>query len=128
MLIAAEKIDKVIQELDHRFDFDALVADVVEDTIAYGEYSLRTKVKSSNVDTKDDQPKKDSIDKVGLLDVIDDVDQEKVIAITKAGKIESYLVMDRNKLVLKEPADYIRFSIGYRKIRIDLQKEFQNQR
>jgi hypothetical protein len=109
-------IDAEIKKMNERYDFDDLVCDIAPDMLAYGDYVLKT-----------DIPIKDKNDKPGLQDIHDTVDQEKVVAITKRGKVEKYLVENKDgKLEISEPANYIKFTLGNHKIRVDLRKEYSN--
>ncbi len=116
-------VQKEIELLNEEFDFDDLIADITPDIVAYGEYHLKPII---------DIGKKDKDGKVipgqepkGIIDVLDTVDQTKVVAITKSGKTDSYLVEDDKKMLsLKEPADYVKFTLGNQKLRIDLHKEY----
>lgn len=71
-----DKIQKEIDELNEKFKFDDLATDVAEEILAYGEFIYDTKLS-----TKD-----------GLVDIIDNSDQERVIPIVKHGVIDRYLV------------------------------------
>lgn len=116
-------VQKEIELLNEEFDFDDLIADITPDVIAYGEYYLKPVL---------DLGKKDKDGKLipgqepkGIIDVLDTVEQTKVVAITKSGRTDSYLVEDDKKhLTLKEPADFVKFTLGNQKLRIDLHKEY----
>lgn len=106
------KNDKIQAELDERFGFDDLATDVAEEILAYGEFIYNTKLNQ----------------KEGLVDIIDNSDQERIIPIVKHGVIDKYLVVDeefsmgyRNmNYSERPPEDFIRFRLGSKKIRIRL--------
>lgn len=128
-------IQTEIEFLDRKFNFDRLVQSVTPDMLAYGEYTLRTEV-SGDEDEKDGKDKeygfqeKDKDDKPkgsdkGLLDLHDDVVQHQVVALSKFGDVEGYLVQDDNgKIKRCDPADFVQFSVINRSIRIDLYQQF----
>lgn len=109
-------IQAEIDELDARFKFDSLAVDVAEEILAYGEFIYNTKI------TKKD----------GLVDIIDNSDQECIIPIVAHGIIQKYLVVreenisnsfrysQNNIFEEKKPYEYLRFSLGSRKLRIKL--------
>lgn len=104
-------LDYELKALEDRLQFDKLVSDIVEDLLAYGEYTLEVEVEPG----------------FGIKKLKDEVDQTSVIAITELGEISNYLVMDSkgSKAELVEPSRYIKFMLGNRRVRIDLRNELQ---
>lgn len=107
------KLDLELSALDERLQFDKLISDISPDVLAYGEYTL-------GVEMHDDPTH-------GIKELSDDIDQTEVIAITKMGEIDKYLVVDSkgSKAELVEPNKYIKFLMGNRRVRIDLKNELQ---
>ena len=121
------EVQKEIDALNDDFDFDDLISDIAPDMIAYGEYHMRTIIDLPVKDKPTNDPNGKPVDTTpkGIVDIMDNVDQSKIVAITKSGRIESYLVEnEKHKLALHEPADFIKFTLGNQKLRIDLWKEF----
>lgn len=138
------EIQKEIDLLEEKFDFDQLAMSITPDLLAYGEYTLEAKIKanprSNNVPhdpqsatqakmTKGDENKLNEEiemeDDYGLDEIKDTVDQGSVVAISKWNHIEGYVVSDgKGQIVWKEPADFIKFSLSSTRVRIDLFKEF----
>ena len=120
------EVNKEIEYLDEKFGLDQLAEDITPDLCAYGEYLLRTKINKKTVEKKEGGNINEAEEKeYGLIDIIDCVDQEKVIPVTKAGNIQYYLTIDqRGRLIKEEPADYIRFSLGTKKIKVNSIEEF----
>lgn len=123
-----EAVQKELDALNGEFDFDDLISDITPDLIAYGEYHLKPVLDLGNKDPKKLTPDGKPLpvtEPSGIVDILDNVDQSKIVAITKSGKIESYLVEDEKRnLSLHEPADFVKFTLGNQKLRIDLWKEF----
>lgn len=111
-----ETIDREIQSLNDKFDFDELVGDITPDMLANGEYILKTEIEKK---LKEDPDRSQG----GLTDIMDNVVQHKVIAVTKSGKIEKYVVEHDAKITIAEPADYIKFTLGSQKIRVSVNSE-----
>ena len=100
-----EPAEKEIIALNERIGFDRMFAEISEDFLAQGEYTLRTKVSAGR----------------GLVDLFDDVDQEKVIAVTKYGQIEKYLTVGaRGKVLVAPPQNYVKFMLGNARMRVNL--------
>lgn len=126
-----EAIQKELDLLNDEFDFDDLIADITPDVIAYGEYHLKPAIDLGKRD-KEGRLIKGPDGKVpdanmprGITDLHDTVDQTRVVAITKSGKIDNFLVEnDKKQLALHEPADFIKFTLGNQKLRVDLWKEY----
>lgn len=107
------KVKKELEYLDEKFGFDTLITDFVPDMIRYGEYTYSTKIDKSK----------------GLTDIYDDVDQTKVIAMTKLGVLENFLTRtdvsdDREKIQLVKPGNFIMFTLSGKRLRLDLHEEF----
>ena len=119
------EVNKEIEYLDEKFDLDRLAEDITPDLCAYGEYLLRTKIHKKTSKKEGNNINEEKDEKFGLIDILDCVDQEKVIPVTKAGNIQYYLTIDqRGRLIKEEPADYIRFSLGTKKIKVNTVEEF----
>jgi len=105
-----DKLDWELTALDEKIGFDALVNDIIEDLLGYGEYTLKAELAEEGH---------------GLKELVDDVDQTSVIAITSMGEITNYLVMDEKgtKAEIAEPHEYVKFMLGNRRLRIDLKNE-----
>ena len=112
-----EAINKEIQYLDNKFDFDGLVSDIITDLLAYGEYYLKTEIEKAPLEDKDRS-------EGGLKAIHDTVNQTNVVAVTSAGKVQKYICGSREKITIAEPADFVKFSIGSKKIRVRLDNEF----
>lgn len=82
----------------------------------------RKKITKETVkEQKDDA---DGID-TGLIALHDIVEQGTVVALSKDGVVESYLIKATDSKVDKrEPADFIRFALDSQRIRVDLVNEF----
>lgn len=104
---------KEIEQLQTRIDFNKIAKLIAYDILLYGEYIMSTRID----------------DKIGLEDVVDDVDQATVIALTKNDDVNGYLTLGRdnhNKMMgleIKDPREFIKFSYGFNKIRIRLVDE-----
>lgn len=122
-----DKIREELKDLKKRIGLDQLVLDITPDLCAYGEYVLKTKVAPSKKLVVKDQLKKKGkkyvkkIEGKGVLDVMDCVDQGTVITLTEDGKEVGYLVFndETGKIEMRELADYIKFSIGGKRVKID---------
>jgi len=62
----------------------------------------------------------------GLINVLDNVDQGKIVTLTYHGEVATYLMVNgKGDLEVREPADFIRFSLPGHRVRIDLHKEIE---
>ena len=117
-------IQKEIENLEARIDFDSIAMDIIDDLLAYGEYTLKVITKEDVKDMKG-SPFEYDTDTNGIVELSDTVDQTKVIPITKHGEVVSYLVLnDQNKIELCGADEYVSFVLGRRKIRVRLDEEF----
>lgn len=100
------KVQREIDDLDKKFNFDNLATDVAEEVLAYGEFIYNAKVS-----------------KEGLVDIEDNSDQESIIPITKHGEVVSYLIPGKKhgKVDEKKEYEFIRFKLGNKKIRVKLE-------
>lgn len=122
------KIQKELDDLKKRIGLDQLIENIAPDLLAYGEYTLATKIdgitETEHVDALGGAKKKFKKEKVGqgILDVTDIVDQGTVISLTQDGKTTGYLQLNerRGGIEVKEIADYIKFSLGGQRVRIDI--------
>jgi hypothetical protein len=110
-------INKEIKYLDKQFKFDKMAMEIAFDILRYGDFILKTKVVPGQ----------------GLVDLLDNIDQARILAITKYGDITNYLVqapwdtqkgLGSNHIELKGPSDYVSFMLGQQRIRVDLIGEF----
>lgn len=103
------EIDAQLQILQERIDFDALVNDIILDLEAFGDYTVRMNVQ----------------EKFGVLEVVDDVVQENMVVFYRKGA--PYLFMQKMKetFTVSKPVEFAHFSLGNKKLRIDLGKEFK---
>lgn len=135
------EVQREIEELNNRFQFDHLVNDIAKDLLAYGEYTLRTEVEGPGGELKGDR-EDGTVDNIvdpvntiqgqgqspprkepgrGLVGLYDDVDQEKVIAVTETGNITGYITVDdRNRATLAAPHQFVKFTLSGSKIRVEL--------
>ena len=63
----------------------------------------------------------------GLVNELDNVNQGQIVTLTYHGEVATYLVVnDLKSLEVREPADFIRFSLPGHRIRIDLHEEIEH--
>jgi hypothetical protein len=125
-----QDIQKELDELHKRIGLDQLIENVTPDLLAYGEYTLATKIDtiSEKEDELNDVPKKGrrrfkaKRAGKGIVDVTDIVEQGKVISLTQDGKTEGYLQINEltGRMEVKEIADFIKFQLGGERVKIDL--------
>lgn len=124
-------IQKELDELHKRIGLDQLIENIAPDILAYGEYTLATVIgkppeeKTSTIGPKKGKKFKSKKSGDGILDVTDIVDQGTVISLTQDGNVEGYLVTDEatGRLEIKETADYIKFSLGGQRIRVNMKQD-----
>jgi hypothetical protein len=103
-----DKIQKEIEFLDKEHDFSSLALAISKELILSGDYLLQTKIGLK-----------------GLENLHDTVDQSLVIPLSTYKNVVGYLCRDRQgNIFYKDPADFVRFSIGSKRERLDLMKEF----
>lgn len=102
------KINSELAELQRNIDIDQLVNDIVLDLLAYGEYSVRV--------IMDDDISK------GIAKIVDDVDQSTILALYDSGLPGSFLVNDKRTIRIVNPSEYIHFTLGKHKLRLNLIK------
>jgi hypothetical protein len=119
-----ESIQKELDELKKKIGLDQLILNITPDLLAYGEYTLSTVIGQSKKPVKNDLkgdgefvPKSGK----GIIDVKDIVDQGTVVSLTQDGQIEGYIQYDKTegKVVVKETADFIKFSMGGTRVKIE---------
>ena len=122
-----ETIQKELDDLKKRVGLDQLVENIAPDLLAYGEYTLATKIgtakngKKVKNDLKGDGSEFTPKEGKGVIDIKDIVDQGTVVSLTQDGKTEGYIVYDeaKGRIEVKETADYIKFSMGGTRIKIE---------
>lgn len=104
-------IQKEIEALDKKLDFDQLALDIAPDLVRNGEYTLK------NDFGKDNSRK-------GIQHIRDVVEQGSVVAITQDGKIKGYLEMDGrgNRLIVHPPKYFTKFTLAGDRVRVNLKK------
>jgi len=124
-----ESIQKELDDLHKNIGLDQLIENIAPDILAYGEYTLATRIGEPPQVKEDELGKKKKKFKAkksgkGIIDVTDIVDQGTVISLTQDGKTEGYLVVNEQsgKVEVKETADYIKFSLGGQRVRVDIKK------
>lgn len=102
-------VKKELKYLQKLYDFDELAKDVAYPAIKYGEYIMSTRIVKGR----------------GLVDLVDDVDQQIVIPLVKRTDSAGYLVLEpkRKELRVKPDSAYIKFVMNGQRIRINLQEE-----
>lgn len=98
-------IEKALKQLQDNIDLDALVLDIAEDLVSYGEYFLGAKTEEGK----------------GVTEVVDDVDQSEMVALYKNSFPVGYLKMGDRKIEVKQPNEYVHFCMGRSRKRIRLQ-------
>lgn len=141
-------LQKEIDYLEGKFDFDQIVMLIAPEILYYGDYKLETRVnRVGSVEngtqktrpteelinvTGGEAPKKPSATAApgatedhGLVELLDTVEQGAVVPLTKFTEITGYLYKDEaeNKIIKKDVASYVTFSLGSQRSRIDLHKE-----
>jgi len=133
-----EEIQKELKHLEEKFKLDQLIKEITPDIIRYGEYTLSTVIKTEDNENSANflealtEEQKHDFDKssTGLVQLNDGVDQTEVIAICKNNQVDYYLSMaQRNNsisLERKHKSSYVQFKLDSERVRVDLQKEFNN--
>ena len=75
------EINKKLQELQEKINLDQIVNDIIIDLLSYGEYTLRVETDS----------------KEGVVEIIDDLDQSKVVAFYSEGLPNKFLPSDKKR-------------------------------
>jgi hypothetical protein len=101
-------VQKELDVLQSRFDFDQLINDFIIDLLRQGEHVLSHTVRKGE----------------GVVDIRDDVDQTNVIAFYKYGFPATYLTNTGKNMLLLPPYAYSHFAINRYKLRIQVQREF----
>lgn len=146
-----DDIKKELDYLDEKFEFDQMVQNITPDLLAYGEYTLATKVipskKAMDLLRDDDDSINDSFmnesltvqdltkktsdvskggrsnDETGIISINDTVDQTNIVALTKDCNIDGYIVKGKGGVSYREPADFVKFTLGGTRIRINMNSE-----
>jgi len=110
--LSSEKseIQKELDALQTRFDFDQLINDFIIDLLRQGEHVLSHIVRKGE----------------GIVDIRDDVNQTNVVAFYKHGFPFKYLVNTGGDMKLYPPYSYSHFAINRYKLRIQIQREFND--
>jgi hypothetical protein len=118
-------IQKELDDLKKRIGLDQLIENIAPDLLAYGEYTLATKIHKRNSKTVKndlgDGEYEKTEDGKGIVDVKDIVEQGTVVSLTQDGNTEGYIVYDEGlgKIEVKETADFIKFSMGGTRVKIE---------
>lgn len=104
-----EEIDAELQILQKRIDFDVLVNDIILDLEAFGDYTVRLDVHP----------------KFGVTEVIDDVVQENMVVFYRRGSPYLFMQKTETEFTVSKPVEFAHFSLGNKKLRINLGKEFK---
>lgn len=122
------KFNKELKILQDRIDLNTLVRETMPEVVKYGEYTLKTSTVKKGISTNPD-----TSNEYGLIKLMDSVDQSDVLAITENGKITSYISVSRggitnnySNILRHKPYEFVRFSFGYRKVKIDDSKRWEN--
>ena len=99
-------INKEIQELNERINFDRLAEDITPDMCAYGSYTLSMEVEEN----------------LGVVDIVDNVDQSMVVPlISRVGALGFLSISDnRSSLEIHKPYKFVCFSLFGSKTKVDL--------
>jgi len=103
------EVDKELKVLQERFDFDQMVGDIILDLLRQGEHTLRNVVKAGE----------------GVTDIVDDVDQTKVVGFYRQGFPSVFLFEHRNELLVKRAYEFAHFVVNKNRLRICVADEFE---
>ena len=106
-----EKLNKKLKEFQEKINLDQVVNDIIIDLLSFGEYTLRVEVDS----------------KEGVVDVIDDIDQSKIVAFYSEGFPSKFVRQTKRDLMVKEPYEFLHFVYGRNKLRVKLDQEFDDE-
>lgn len=101
------RIQNELASFQKKFNLDNIINDITYDLLGYGEYSLRLDIKEGE----------------GIVEIIDDIDQNTILAFYKEGFPFRYLRRLNDKLILSSPHKYANFILSARKIRIEALSE-----
>lgn len=105
-------IKKGLEDFQQKVNIDAIVTDIIEDVISFGEYYLTVEGKEGE----------------GITKVSDNVDQGQTVAVYDGFKPSKFLQMSedgRKKVVNVDIKDMVHFCIGSRKLRIKVENTTQ---
>lgn len=133
------KIQKELDKLQKRINFDQLLKNTVPEMCAYGEYTYRVHLDSESDDEDIDRVYKDQINPHSIRDEEDDdddtkakgviairdiVDQTRIISLSEDGKSAGYLFLGYDGRLYHVHASYfVKFTLGGQRLRIDLGRE-----
>ena len=143
-------IQKEVELLDDRFNFDSIAMSVCRDLIKYGSYYLRTEVRNArneenkvylveNLDPMEkrklrqadnkqpliNSPKPIPKGEYGLVDLHDDVDQRNIVALSSFTSTLGFLSRDIDQRVkYHERSDFLEFTLSGKKTRIDMASDW----
>lgn len=127
--VASTKIQKELDDLKKKIGLDQLIENIAPDLLAYGEYTLATKIdKPDEAELTDELGSGKKFKKQkngsGIEDVTDIIEQGTVISLTQDGRIEGYLQLNEftGKVEVKEVADFIKFSLGGQRVRLNVRE------
>ena len=101
-------VNAELRTLQTLFSFDQIINDIVHDLIGYGEYSLRLVTESGH----------------GLRDIVDDVDQSRIVAFYHQGYPYRYIRQTRRDLEVFPAYAYAHFVAGWNRLRVGMNDEF----
>lgn len=104
-----DSIKAEIDALEKIISFDQLAKDITPEVIRYGEYTVKPEFANNNYGG-------------GIVDLLDVVDQGKVVQLSKNGKIAGFLVIDEHKLRRVSSKDYIKFVFDGGRVRVPLEE------
>lgn len=103
-----DDVNELLKDFQKKFNIDQIVNDIVLELLSYGDYYLRLEV----------DPKQ------GVLGIMDDVDQDKVIALYDKGLPGRFLVKTDRSLKSVPAYSYVHFIIGKAKLRLKITDKF----
>jgi hypothetical protein len=108
-----KEVQKEIDFLKDKMDFDSLTKDASTEMLYYGEYILSTRITPGK----------------GLTDLVEDIDIINIIPLSKITGSEGYLVIDprTGDLTIENDAKYIKFIMQSQRLKIDIQDDFAKQ-
>jgi len=85
-----------------------IIVDISHDILLYGEYALRIDVNSETTGEK----------MRGITNIHDDVNISNILPVYSGGEISHFLTIEGNKLVSKQPTEFVYFALPGNRIKI----------